>query len=116
MHAVSARTGERRMQENTNVATLVDLRKRKPVGRMTIGIDLGDRRSHFCVLNEQAQVIARGFLPTTITASRSLVQKCKIVSRPRRHKAQVALDLSLRCALFDCTGSVPIPTAPYRTG
>src|SRR6267378_1033286 len=70
MHAVSARTGERRMQENTNVATLVELRKREPVGRMTIGIDLGDRKSHFCVLNEQAQVIARGFLPTTITAFR----------------------------------------------
>jgi transposase len=70
MHAVSVRTGERRMQENTNVATLVDLRKRKPVGRMTIGIDLGDRKSHFCVLNDQAQVIARGFLPTTITAFR----------------------------------------------
>jgi transposase len=37
---------------------------------MTIGIDLGDRKSHFCVLNDQAQVIARGFLPTTITAFR----------------------------------------------
>src|SRR5438876_10524290 len=70
MHAVSARTGERRMPENTNVATLISLRKRKPVGRMTIGIDLGDRKSHFCVLNEQAQVIARGFLPTTISAFR----------------------------------------------
>jgi len=58
------------MQEHTNVATLVELRKREPVGRMTIGIDLGDRKSHFCVLNDQAQVIARGFLPTTITAFR----------------------------------------------
>jgi transposase len=37
---------------------------------MTIGIDLGDRKSYFCVLNDQAQVIARGFLPTTITAFR----------------------------------------------
>jgi hypothetical protein len=70
MHEVSARTGVRRMRENTNVAALTDLRKRKPVGRMTIGIDLGDRKSHFCVLNDQAQVIARGFLPTTITAFR----------------------------------------------
>lgn len=58
------------MHENTNVATLVDLRKRKSPGRMTIGIDLGDRKSHFCVLNDQGQVIARGFLPTTITAFR----------------------------------------------
>jgi transposase len=58
------------MQENANVATLVDLRKRKTVGRMTIGIDLGDRKSHFCGLSDQAQVIPRGFLPTTITAFR----------------------------------------------
>src|SRR6266513_2521080 len=53
------------MSENTNAAALTSLRTRNIVGRMTIGIDLGDRRSHFCVLNEQAQVIARGFLPTT---------------------------------------------------
>ena len=53
------------MPENTNVATLTSLRKRKPAERMTIGIDLGDRKSHFCVLDDRAQVIARGFLPTT---------------------------------------------------
>jgi len=58
------------MQKHATVTMLKDLVKQKPAGRMTIGIDLGDRRSHFCVLNEQAQVIARGFLPTTITAFR----------------------------------------------
>src|SRR5438034_525393 len=44
------------MPENTNVATLTSLRKRKPAERMTIGIDLGDRKSHFCVLEDRAQV------------------------------------------------------------
>jgi len=58
------------MQKRTNVATLSDLGKQKVAGRMTIGIDLGDRRSHFCALNDQAQVIARGSLPTTATAFR----------------------------------------------
>lgn len=58
------------MPENTNVAALTSLKKRKPAGRMTIGIDLGDRRSHFCVLTEQGQAIVRGFLPTTISAFR----------------------------------------------
>jgi len=52
------------------MVSLKDLTKQKTVGRMTIGIDLGDRRSHFCVLNDQGQVIARWFLPTTITAFR----------------------------------------------
>src|SRR5712664_2311543 len=70
MHSTSARTGERLMQKRTNVVTLSDLGKQKVVGRMTIGIDLGDRRCHFCVLNDQAQVIARGSLPTTATAFR----------------------------------------------
>lgn len=58
------------MRENMSVAALSELKKRTIVGRMTIGIDLGDKKSHFCVLNDQAQVIARGFLPTTITALR----------------------------------------------
>lgn len=58
------------MQKHAMVTTLRDLVKQKPTERMTIGIDLGDRRSHFCVLNHQEQVIARGFLPTTITAFR----------------------------------------------
>jgi activator of 2-hydroxyglutaryl-CoA dehydratase len=49
------------MQRHATVATLRELAKQKAMGSMTIGIDLGDRRSHFCVLNEQAQVIARGF-------------------------------------------------------
>jgi transposase len=58
------------MQRHATVAMLKDLVKQKPTGRMTIGIDLGDRRSHFCVLNDHGQVIARGFLPTTIIAFR----------------------------------------------
>ena len=58
------------MQRHANVATLRELAKQKATGKMTIGIDLGDRRSHFCVLNEEAKIIARGFLPTTITAFR----------------------------------------------
>ncbi len=58
------------MQRHVTVATLRDLAKQETMGRMTIGIDLGDRRSHFCVLDDQGRVIARGFLPTTITAFR----------------------------------------------
>jgi transposase len=58
------------MQRHATVATLRELAKQKGMGSMTIGIDLGDRRSHFFVLNEQAQVIAPGFLPTTIPTFR----------------------------------------------
>jgi hypothetical protein len=58
------------MQKRTNVATLSDLGKQKTTGRTTTGIDLGNRRCHFCVLNDQAQDIASGSLPTTATAFR----------------------------------------------
>jgi activator of 2-hydroxyglutaryl-CoA dehydratase len=56
------------MRKSVSVAVLSELKKRTIVGRMTIGIDLGDKKSHFCILNDQAQVIARGFLPSTISA------------------------------------------------
>ena len=57
------------MQRHATLVTLRDVGKQKGMRRLTIGIDLGDRRSHFCVLNDQGQVIDRGFLPTTISAS-----------------------------------------------
>jgi activator of 2-hydroxyglutaryl-CoA dehydratase len=60
------------MQRHATVTTLRELAKQKATRDMTIGIDLGDRRSHFCVLNEQAQVIARG-VATLLSSS-----KCRV--------------------------------------
>lgn len=58
------------MQKHGSVCQLAEVRKGKIAGRMTIGIDIGDRKSHFCVLNSQGQVLAEGTLPTTSTAFR----------------------------------------------
>jgi transposase len=33
--------------------------------QLTIGLDLGNRTSHYCVLNEAAEVIVASNLPTT---------------------------------------------------
>jgi len=33
--------------------------------RLTIGLDLGDRTSHYCILNEAGEVILEQGLPTT---------------------------------------------------
>ena len=33
--------------------------------RLTIGLDLGDRTSHYCILNEAGEVILERKLPTT---------------------------------------------------
>jgi transposase len=40
--------------------------RRKP--RLTVGIDLGDRFSHYCVLNESSEVIEEGRIATTVAA------------------------------------------------
>jgi len=36
--------------------------------RLTIGVDLGDMESHYCVLNPEGKVILRGRLRTTASA------------------------------------------------
>lgn len=36
--------------------------------RPTIGIDLGDRKSHFCILDDTGKITAEGALPTSPVA------------------------------------------------
>jgi transposase len=43
--------------------------------RLTIGLDLGDRNIHYCILNEEGDVVSRGILPTTKTGLNSLFEK-----------------------------------------
>ena len=38
--------------------------KRKPES-FHIGIDLGDKKSNYCVMNDQAEILAEGILATT---------------------------------------------------
>ena len=44
--------------------------------QMTIGIDLGDRFSHICVLDQEGAVIEEGRLKTTPAALRQRFQQC----------------------------------------
>jgi hypothetical protein len=39
--------------------------------QLTIGLDLGDRFSHYCILNEAGEVIGERNLPTTPRESRN---------------------------------------------
>ena len=43
--------------------------------RLTIGLDLGDRNSRYCILNEAGDVVSEGTLPTTKTGFSSLFAK-----------------------------------------
>ena len=46
-------------------STRAEIRKRAAQERLTIGVDLGDRSSTYCILSEQGEVLVRGTLPTT---------------------------------------------------
>ena len=41
--------------------------------RTTIGVDVGDRRSHFCVLDEAGEVVERGDFRTTPTGLKRML-------------------------------------------
>ncbi len=55
--------GDRLTKKNTTVTT-----KRNKIfkeSKLTIGLDLGDRSSHYCILDEAGKVILEHHLPTT---------------------------------------------------
>ena len=43
--------------------------------RLTIGLDLGDRTSRYCILNEAGEVVSEDQLPTSKTGFSSLLEK-----------------------------------------
>jgi transposase len=51
------------------------LRKQASQQRLTIGLDLGDRHSRYCILDEAGEVVSEGSLPTTKTGLNSLFEK-----------------------------------------
>ncbi|MFN0170646.1 MAG: hypothetical protein ACKV22_29850 [Bryobacteraceae bacterium] len=52
---------------------LRELRQRAGKGRLTIGLDLGDRMTHYCVLDEKGELCIQGKLATTKTGLNPLL-------------------------------------------
>jgi len=52
-------------KQGNMVRTTATRNGRKLTGQLTIGIDLGDRSSRYCVLNEVGEVVSEGTLATT---------------------------------------------------
>src|SRR5262249_3139785 len=59
-----------RAQAMQNISTMRRNRKDIFNGQLTVGLDLGDRWSFYCVLDESGKVILEQKLPTTPEASR----------------------------------------------
>jgi transposase len=53
---------------------LRELRQRAEQERLTIGLDLGDRNTHYCVLDEKGEVLIQGKLATTKTGLNPLFE------------------------------------------
>ena len=42
--------------------------------RLTVGVDVGDKRSWFCILDEEGEIVVKGSLPTTPNGFKKLNQ------------------------------------------
>src|SRR5215475_2620674 len=51
------------------------VRRTAATERLTIGLDLGDRNSRYCILSEAGDAISTGSLPTSKTGLNSLFEK-----------------------------------------
>jgi len=83
------------MKKNSTVST-----GRKQIfkqARLTIGLDLGDRSSHFCMLDEAGNVIVEDNLPTMPNQVRqvfSKIPRCRIALETGTHSPWVSRQLS----------------------
>jgi predicted NBD/HSP70 family sugar kinase len=56
-------------------------------GQLTIGLDLGDRSSAYCVLNEAGEIVLEHKLATTPEAMKQVSVACRgVASRWRRER------------------------------
>src|ERR1700731_3075596 len=89
------RKGDRLMKKNSTVAT-----RRKQIlkqAKLTIGLDLGDRTSHYCMLDEAGNVILESNLPTTSNGIRQAfrrIPRCRIALETGTHSPWVSRQLA----------------------
>ena len=60
---------------NVQAKATKQIRKKAATGRLTIGLDLGDRTISYCILDEAGQVASQGTVPTSKTGLDSLLTK-----------------------------------------
>jgi transposase len=87
--------GDRLMKKNSTVATVRKQIFKQP--KLTIGLDLGDRTSHYCILDEAGNVILERSLPTTPTGIRQAfgrIPRCRIALETGTHSPWVSRQLS----------------------
>jgi len=77
--------------------TRAQLRRMATKQRLTVGLDLGDRSSRYCILNEAGQKVSEDHLPTTEAGLDSLFAKmtpCRIALEAGTHSPWVSRQLA----------------------
>jgi transposase len=87
--------GDRLMKKNSTVTTKRNEIFKEP--NLTIGLDLGDRFSHYCILDEAGKVILEHNLPTTAKGIHqvfSKIPRCRIALETGTHSPWVSRQLN----------------------
>src|SRR5271169_3896293 len=87
--------GDRLMKKNSTVA--VGRKQIFKQAKLTIGLDLGDRTSHYCMLDEAGNVILERSLPTTPNGIRqvfSRIPRCRIALETGTHSPWLSRQLA----------------------
>src|ERR1700674_5254354 len=87
--------GDRLMKKNSTVTTKRNEVFKDP--KLTIGLDLGDRSSHYCILDEAGKVILEHHLPTTPKGIHQVFRKiprCRIALETGTHSPWVSRQLT----------------------
>jgi transposase len=87
--------GDRLMKKNSTMATSRNKIFKQP--QLTIGLDLGDRTSHYCILDETGHVILEDSLPTTpkgIQQVFSRIPRSRIAMETGTHSPWVSRQLT----------------------
>jgi transposase len=89
------RKGDRLMKKNSTGTTGRRQIFKQP--KLTIGLDLGDRTSHYCMLDEAGNVILEDSLPTTSNGIRQAfrrIPRCRIALETGTHSPWVSRQLA----------------------
>jgi transposase len=89
------RKGDRLMKKNSTVA--VGRKQILKQARLTIGLDLGDRTSYYCILDAAGNVIWERSVPTTLNGIRQAfgrMPRCRIALETGTHSPWVSRQLS----------------------
>ena len=87
------KTAEQGSTEACKKASMKKLRQRAAAERLTIGLDLGDRHTHYCVLDAQGEVVVEDKLPTSKAGRDGLLAelaRCRVAMEVGTHSGWVS--------------------------